>query len=80
MKTIQHLSKRLDSLAEKIEASDQQDSTTTTESPVILGSAMTYWADRQLDELLDSLPMPQYYQETESQQSDTGPNHTHTHT
>ena len=64
METMQCFSQRLDSLAEKVEGSVDRD--TVTESLAILGPAMTVWADRPLDEPLDSLPMPQWDQDEES--------------
>ena len=60
METMQRLSQRLDSIAEKVDGSIDQD--TVTESPAISCPAMTLWADR----LLDSLPMPQWGQDEES--------------
>ena len=58
METMQHLGRRLDSLPEKMEGSNDRDM--ITESPATSGSATTHWADRPLDEPLDSLPIPQW--------------------
>ena len=64
METMQRLSRRLDSLAEKVEGSKDRDM--VTESPVTSGSATTLWADRPLDESLDSLPISQWDQDKDS--------------
>ena len=61
METMQCLSRRLDSLAEKVEGSNDRD--TVTEALVTSGSATTLWADRPLNEPLDSLPMSQWDQD-----------------
>ena len=60
METMQRLSQRLDSLAERVEGNDGRNRATMTESSPTSGSTPTLWADRPLDEPLDSLPMPQW--------------------
>ena len=71
METMQRLSERLDSLADRVERRDERSNVTATESPGASGSTTTLWADRPLDEPLDSLPMPRWDDEepaeTESQ-------------
>lgn len=53
----------MDSLAEKVEGSNDRD--TVAESPATLGPATTLWAYRPFDEPLDSLPMLQWDQDEE---------------
>ena len=60
METMQRLSERLDSLADRVERRDERSNVTATESPGASGSTTTLWADRPLDEPLDSLPMPRW--------------------
>ena len=60
METMQRLSQRLDSLAERVEGNDGRNRAMMTESSPTSGSTPTLWADRPLDEPLDSLPMPQW--------------------
>ena len=71
METMQRLSQRLDSLANKVEGRDERSNVTATESPGTSGSTTTLWADRLLDKSLDSLPLPRWDNEesaeTESQ-------------
>jgi len=47
METMQRLSQRLDSLAEKVEGNDEWNN--MTESPLNVGILLTLWADRPLD-------------------------------
>ena len=65
METMQRLSQRLDSLANKVEGRDERSNSTVTESPGATGLTTTLWADRPLDKPLDSLPMPQWNQDEE---------------
>ena len=59
METMQRLTQRLDSLAERVEGNDGRNRA-MTESSLTSGSTPTLWADRPIDEPLDSLPMPQW--------------------
>ena len=65
METMQRLSQRLDSLANKVKGRNERSNRTVTESPGATGSTTTLWADRPLDKPLDSLPMPQWNQDEE---------------
>ena len=66
LKTMQRLSQRLASFADKVEGRDERSSSMATESPGTSGSTTTLWADRPLDKPLDSLPLPKWDQDEES--------------
>ena len=70
METMQRLSQRLDSLAEKVEGNDERSN--VMESPLNAGSLPTLWADRPLDESLDSLPTPRWDNEEETTDMENG--------
>ena len=63
METMQHLSQKLDSLAEKVEGNDGRNSAKVTEPLLTSGSTLTLCVDRALDEPLNSLPMTQWDQD-----------------
>ena len=68
METMQHLSQKLDSLAEKVEGNDGRNSAKVTEPLLTSGSTPTLCVesvDRALDELLNSLSMTQWDQDEE---------------
>lgn len=71
METMQHLSQRLNPLANKVEGRDEQRNGTATESLGASGSTTTLWADRLLDKPLDSLPMPQWDQDEEPAETES---------